>query len=452
LNFDERNAAWGGSIRYFRQVQSRTAIREWSVWVEKNTIFYSWGQVGGAMQTASEVSMGVNLGKKNEMSPVAYALDRAKEMARKKNWEGYREIDPSGEFLDPMVSTDIDFNALQLGLSFYKPDNSMGAGISKKADKGEVWYSRKRNGLAFIISRGTGRPQLYSRRMLRQHDDEAGTPYTWDDRFPHIVASAENVMPYNSILLGELVMNRGEKGEDDFKHIQSLTKSLTPQSLADQQAKGFPSFYVWDVAFWEGRDLVSKVPVSVRYELIHTVLQGQLTSLIPVSFWKGGEGITPQTMLDLAKRELWEGFVVVDPNGIYGDRAFNFKGKPDRPGAFCAKLKPEFEDDFVAFWDPSKGWGEVSNKGRYSGGVKSVALFQHNTKGELVFISNVNSGLTEEMKTNLSNPALYPKVWKVKYSERSYLSQGDDTNALIFASFVEERIDKTPSECVNDLL
>ena len=47
-----------------------------------------------------------------------------------------------------------------------------------------------------------------------------------------------------------------------------------------------------------------------------------------------------------AKAKEWgfEGWVVVDPDAPgYGDKAFNFKGKPDRP-SICGKLKPEYED------------------------------------------------------------------------------------------------------------
>jgi hypothetical protein len=218
MNFEERNAAWDGThVRMFAQPHSRSSTpRVWSVWVERNITFYEWGQWGGALQRASDISQGVNLGKKNEMSPAAYALDRAKEMCRKKNWEGYREVRgqpyaPGAvpEYIDPPAAKVIDFEDLPLSLSFYKPDNTMGAGMAKKAEAGKVLYARKRNGLMYVLARGEGerRPKLYSRRMLRQHDDEVGTPLTWDDRFPHIIRAAERVMPPNSILLGELIMD-----------------------------------------------------------------------------------------------------------------------------------------------------------------------------------------------------------------------------------------------------
>jgi hypothetical protein len=397
------------------------------------------------MQEAHDISQGVNLGKKNEMSPAAYALDRAKEMCRKKHWEGYREF-AQDQCIDEVATTNIDFNNLPLNLCFYKPDNSMGAGITKKAEAGKVWYTRKRNGIGYVLARGTGKPMLYSRRMLRQHDDEVGkTNYTWDDRFSHIIHAAEEIMPQNSILLGELVMDR--LGADDFKAVQSFIKSLTQQSINDQIRNGLPSFYVWDVAFWNGEDLVSTKPVEERFALVHEIDGGR--TIHPIQIFGMDTLLTPTVMIETAKTHGYEGWVVVDPKGVYGDKAYNFKGKPDRPGSFCAKLKPSYSDDFIAFWDPEKGYGERSTKGRFSGGIKSVSLYQYNSRGEMVYIANVASGLEEEARRVWADPKRYPQVWVVEYTDRRYQSQGDDTNAIDFPRFIEERTDKKVEECIN---
>lgn len=444
MGFKERNEQWQGHTREFWQANSRSEeYRVWTISVQGPVISYTWGLRGGAIQGAFETCQGVNVGKKNEKSPERYALERAREMCRKKDREGYREVDDDGNFVDGAVITAIDFDNLPPSLCFYKPDNSMGPGITKKAEDGKVMYARKRNGLMFVIAKGSQPAKMYSRRMLRQHDDEIGTDLTWDHRFPHIIQSANAAMPANSILLGELVMDRD--GADDFAAVQSYTKSLTAQSIQDQQRHGLPSFYVWDVAFWEGEDLVSKATLLERYDLVSDAvyLHDHLMSVDTLNF------PTTSAAASYAKAKGWEGFVVVDPDGVYGDRAYNFKGKPDRPGQFCAKLKPSFEDDFLAFWDPPRGYGEQSTKGRYAGGIKCVALYQYNSKGELVYISNVSSGMTEEMKRDWANPGMYPMVWQCEFKDRRYVSQGDDTNALDFAAFVRVREDKKPEECVN---
>lgn len=456
MTFEDRNVSWSGETRIFFQFNSRASSpRVWTIRVEGNCVTYSWGQVGGVMQTATEVFQGVNIGRSNEVSPEAYALDRAKEKCRKQNLFGYREVDPSGAPLDPLVSTSLDFDNLPPSLCFYKPDNTLGAKLEKKAREGRAWFSRKRNGMAFIIARGVGYPKLYSRRMLRQHDDEFGSPLTWDDRFPRLLAEAAKIMPENSVILGELVADRN--GKDDFAHVQSITKSLTPQSQQDQAAFGSPKFYIWDIAFWGGQDMLSSYPVGARYELIHEI--GNST-LMPVEFMHadffGDTSTCVEKAVEFAKENQWEGFVVVDPDGVYGDKGYNFKGKPDRPGLFCGKLKPEWEIDAVAMWNPANGMGEVSTKGRYSvdgrPGIKSVSLFQYDKHGQLVFLCNCSSGMTEAMKQTLADPAMWPRVWEVAYSGRRYMSDGDDTNALDFPRFVRERPDKQANECIDEKL
>lgn len=440
---------WNGSTRYFRQENGRTHIRAWNITVSGPHVDTSWGVLGGAMQTARETHVGVNHGKANYVSPEAYALDRALETIRKKRREGYREFDAAGNAIDQVAPATFDFDKLPENLCFYKPDNSMGSGMLKKASEGKVIYSRKRNGLAFIITKGQSLAHMYSRRMLRHHDDEAGTEFTWDDRFHHIVRAADQFMPQNSILLGELVMDRN--GRDDFKHVQSVTKSLTPQAKADMAAAGYPSFYIWDIAFWAGENLLETLTVGDRYARIHD-LPFELGQFLPVEAFGPEIFPTPDHALAHAIKLGWEGFVVVDPEGMYGDKAMNFKGKPDRPGKFCAKLKPSFEDDFIVYWNPEKGYGERSTKGRSNQGIASVALYQYNSKGEMVFISNLSSGMTEDMKRDLAKTDIWPQVWRVEYDSRTYMSQGDETNALTFARLAEDnpiRTDKKPEECVN---
>lgn len=450
MSVEDRNAAWKGKLREFHQVNSRAGTRFWSVKVSGPIITTMWGKLGGASQTVSETVQGVNIGKKNEKSPSQYALERASEIVRKKSLEGYREVLwESGRaiFLDPVQETKIDFDNLPASLSFYKPDNTMGAKITKLAEAGKVWYTRKRNGMMTVLCKGSKELNIYSRRMLRQHDDEQGGPYTWDDRFEHIIKLVEPHLPPNTILLGELVVE--ESGAERFDLAQSYIKSLTPKALEEIGTRGpYPFFYCWDVAFWNGNDLVSTAPMEKRIETIRWLDSRIATDSVfrALEVYRCAD---PAEAIEIAKTSGWEGFVVIDPTAIYGDKAYNFKGKPDRPGTACAKLKPEFEDDFIAMWDPEKGFGERSTKGSRAGGIKSVGLYQYNPKGELVFVANVSSGLTKEFLLEQASPALYPQVWEVAYSGRRFISQGDDTNALDFPRFVRTRQDKTPNECVN---
>lgn len=453
MNFVERNTAWTGALREFRQVQSRSGTpRVWTIMVGGGVVHTTWGQLGGKMQQATETFTGVNEGKANYMDPATYALDRAREMCRKKNWEGYREVDHAGNFLDSVVSAEIDFDQpLPLSLSFYKPDNSLSAGLEKRARNLGCWYTRKRNGMMKVLVKDSyGELKIYSRRMLRQHDDEQNTEYTWDDRFPHIISAIEPHIPPRTILLGEMVVE--ENGVERFDLAQSYIKSLTPKAVREMdESKLYPFFYGWDVAFWDGQNLVANTAMRDRVHYLDNIEQRAASphfeALARLSF------PSPEHAVEFAKEQGWEGFVVIDPDAVYGDKAFNFKGKPDRPGKACGKLKPTFEDDFIAIWDPENGYGERSGKGSRAGGIKSVGLYQYNKKGELIFISNVNSGLTKELLASLPG-SKWPQVWRCEYKGRRYVSDGDDTNALDFPALPEGgiRTDKSPEECINPRL
>lgn len=455
MSFDARNAAWLGKPREFRQSQTRSSSpRVWKVWVNADTVFYEWGQLGGAMQTANEKGQVTNKGKKNEISAEDYALYLAREKCRKKHWEGYREVDQNGEPLDHLA-VEIDFANPPLNLCYWKPDNSPGAGILKKAEAKKLLYARKMNGLMFPAwCDENGRVFLTSRRMLPKHHLEEGTNYTWNDRFPHLIQSLSTVMPPKSCLLGELVAF-DKDNKDNLRLVESYEKSLTPEALAQQAKNGWAHYYVWDVAFWDEQDLVKEAPVRDRYELIQKTF-ASVPYILPVQVVRPGEYEGYETIDDfrrLAKEWGWEGFIGIDPDGIFEDRAYNFKGKPDRPGKYAAKVKPEYEDDFIVFWNPAAGFGEFSTKGRYgANGVKSVCLYQLNTKGELVYIANCASGLTEEMKSNLKPSETPLGVWKIIYTDRRYQSAGDDTNAIDFPRFDSIRTDKKIEECVNERL
>ena len=463
MNFQERNAAWDGTRRQFQQLQTRASKPGfWAIEVKGNTITTWWGRLNSdKIQTATDIMQGVNVGKANEKTPAQYALERAREMARKKSeYEGYREFistQTGGAFLDPIIEGAVDFDDLAPTLSFYKPDNTMGSRIEQMARAGMAWYTRKRNGMAKILCcNRKGELNIYSRRMLRQHDDEIGSDFTWDDRFPHIIHAIEKFVPPCSILLGEMVVEsevrfKGEKPKELFDVAQSYIKSLTPKAVKDMEDSGlWPFFSCWDVAFWEGQPIVKDRMMKERVRYIDMIedkaASPHYEALVRMPFE------SPEEAVAYAKENGWEGFVVIDPEAPgYGDKAFNFSGKPYRPGTACAKLKPTYEDDFVAIWDPDKGYGERSTKGSRAGGIKSVGLYQYDSKGELIFICNVNSGLTKEMLASLPNET-WPQVWKVEYKGRRYISDGDDTNALDFPAFVAVRDDKRPGECINPRL
>lgn len=462
MTFEERNDVWDGkSVRRFSQTAKTGKTKEWLIVCGGTSITTSWGLLGGAVQTVTETVGGVNLGKANEVSAEDNAVAVAANLCKKKHWEGYAEINPvTRELLDPPVTNTVDLTKSPLPLNFrgYKPLNEITPAIDKCIAEGRAWYTRKRNGLSYMIVKDMlGVVTIYSRTMLTGFEGEPGSK--WVDRFPQIAASVDSSFPPGSILCGDIVMPRNGHEGEDFSFIQSLSKSMTAKAIEDQQAKGFPSFYIWDILFYGGKDLMNDTSsnYSTRYQLIlNSITPASKLWLMPAEIYTSKEFPNKRMASKFAEDHGYEGWVVVDPTAVYGSKGYTFNGKPERPGHACCKLKPIFEDDFIVYWDPTRGVGEASTKQRYAengvAGIKSVALYQMNMKGEQVYIANLSSGLTEEQKIKWANPALFPQVWKVSYLARKYISQGDKTNAVDHASFIEVRSDKSCAECTNEKL
>lgn len=438
---------------------SRTGkMRVWRIGADGDQVITEFGEMGGKFQRVVDTAIAVNVGKANYRPPELVAQDMVERQIELKMREGY--LPPSEKRAEEFT-----WDTLPESLRFYKPDNDLSGKLEKLLEKGEAFLARKRDGDMMVwVVNDERQVQAYSRTMLRCHDKEPGVP--WEVRYPGVAAEIANMdLPPRTILLGEMVP---PSEKDDFKYVSRVVKSLSEKSLALQREHGFLQFYVWDVAFFDGEPMCRTRPVRDRYDLIFELINLGNNALIPVDFlgafhfldmddpsgsptYNPNKGHAWNCAAAAAHENGWEGFVVVDPNGIYGDKAYNLRGKVDRPGAACGKLKPTFSDDFIAVWAPETGDGSYGT-GKYQGKVGSIQLYQLNTEGTLLPISEVGNGFTEADLAALSDPTLYPMVLEVEYDSRTYMSEGADTNALRFPRFLSVRHDKSVAECVNPRL
>jgi len=470
-------------MREFRQ-KGRTAALLWTIELHGATETVRYGQLGGQMQEASHTYAGVNIGKSNELSPEEFAQTRVDKKIEEQRRAGYIEY-VDGVATEVRVEAVSADEPLPTNLCFYKPNNKPGGKMLKLIEDGKAIFGRKRDGMMHVIRVTADSTEVYSRRMLQSMDKEPGKP--WALRYPKIVEEFEamaevEIFPPNTVFLGEMVMDRG--GVDDFTHVARVTKSLTHESLAIQAADGWVSYYIWDVAIWGGVEVAKTMSFAERQKLLEPMNREWLklenwwvlghTPILPLDVWTPSDlqlatdledefaDFPPVLTMatDLAKELDWEGFVVVDPTAVYGEKAFNFRGKPDRPRGMCAKVKPSYEDDFIARWDPEDDIGEYG-KGKHQGMCGSVGLYQLNEAGEEVWICKAGGGIKDKftkeypdglLRVDLSDKSIYPLVVEVEYDSRTYRSDGDKTDALRFPRIVRWRDDKAYEECVNSRL
>lgn len=425
-------------MRTFYNTSRTGATRVWSISVEGNAVHTEFGQLNGKMQSVTDYGTAKNEGRSNELSAEEDAQNLAERMILAKTRKGYTD-DPRGQtesWLDPFDGD------LPQRLSFYKPKNSMSVKMTKMVEAGKAWAIRKYDGEMMVIVKDTdGLVDIYSRRMLKSHHLEH-TP--WRVRFAHIAAEVEQnrKIPPGTILLGEVV--GPDPDADDRWSVAQVLKSKTDKALHLQQDSGLLHYIAWDVAWWDGQQMLSEQRLRSRLALAH-ICRGQYLHAPCVLTGSDYQGV--DELMKFASRCGWEGFVVADPDSTYGDRAFNLRGKPERP-AGCCKLKPVFEDDFIAFFDPEDGVGSYG-RGKNTGKLGSVALYQYNEDRDLVYICDMGNGWTKEFISQNSTAGSWPKVVQVKYESRTYVAKGDKTNALQFPRFVLERTDKSAEECIN---
>jgi hypothetical protein len=478
LSFEDRQKAWAGHGRQFRQHHGRAdRPTVWEIRVEGPRVFTRHGLLDGAMQETDYTGKVKNAGRANAITAEQDAIAEARRDARKKwDFEGYDEY-VSGVNVDRRhenISIHHLLTNLPGSFCLYKPKNNIDdqPKLLEKARKGKALYTLKRDGVAkWVVVDYYGNVQIYSRRSRPWQDKEgpkelpdgtldASSVVLWSARFPHLVEAVKKLnLPPGSMMACELVL----PGDDNFPYVSGLTKGYTARALEDMATKGYPSLYWWDIPFFRGEDYVSTKTVRERYDLIkhYHAVSATHPWIQPIEYM---EFETPEAASEYAKANGIEGFVVVDPDGVYGDKGWNLKGKPDRPGT-CAKLKPRHEDDFIAMWDPDKKvgeWGTGKHEANKTvqlpdgssvvhAGVGSIALYQKNDAGELVFTSNCSSGMDYAFQARLRKES-FPFVCQVEYTERTYTSDGEKTNALRHPTFLRCRDDKTVDECVNGRL
>lgn len=475
-DFETRQKLWSGSKRQFRQHHGRGETRIWEIWMQEGRVFANHGQLGGAMQSTSYVGRVKNQGKVNEISAEQDALAEARRDIRKKwDFEGYDEYveETNIDRRNQEISIPALLTNLPGSFVLYKPENNLleQKKLLEKANQGKVAYTLKKDGLAYwAVVDYYNNVQLYSRRSRPWSDSEEpselpdgtldmSTAIYWAQRFPHIIEDIRAMhLPRGTMLAGELVA----PNKDSYPYVLGLSKGHTPRALQDMKQNGLPSYYWWDIPFYNGEDLVRNKTPRYRWDLIRNITTNTpRPHILPIVFHTFGN---TDEAVAYAKSNGIEGWVVVDPDEPFGDRGWNLKGKPDRPKS-SAKLKPWFEDDFIAYWDPDNNLGEWGT-GRHEhnklvtlpngqqvihGGVGSVMLFQYNSKGEMVPICKCATGMDYEFQAQLRKEH-FPMIVEAQYAERTYISEGEKTNALRLPKFVRVRVDKTAAECINPKL
>jgi len=458
-------------MKEFRKVTGQSARpNTWFVGIDpKNpdTYITKWGLLDGAMQETSDRpgDCGVK-GYANYQTPEAYVIFCMNREIRNKEEQGYVEYINGKPVKD--VATKIDFDKqLPKNLCFYKPKKEISdKKLSALEKTGRAVWTLKRDGMMHVAVRGTKDWTIYSRRM------DVVT-----DKYPHVVETLEKLkVPKNTILLGEMVFIQKD-GRDDFKLTSRICRSDIDLSLAYQGMGDFPKsrskesvlgkvkYYVFDIGFYGGKELVRSSSIRERFTLLKSIFE----SLSPKLYLNTGlvasasdmclENKARQKMLvkhnvgpiqlvhtdadndlELAKKLGVEGWVLFDVDAVFGDKGFSFDGKAQRPLGIW-KRKPKYEQEaFIV--DIYEGSGR--NRGKLGGFMIGQI---HPKTGEKLNCGKCGGGFSDQQRTEYWNigKKMIGKTIKVEFDSRQPPKNG--VNAFRFPVFGGEA-DKEPEECM----
>lgn len=483
----------------------KNSAQVWMGWVDGEEVISQWGALDGKLQeTIDTPGAKGKLGTKAFIPPEQAALDDLVRDIKSKAQKGYEITQgPKSGVLAEMLakelgdvtrSFEITFSGpLHNNVAFSKPVNTV---EPKKLMK---LAARKPNGLggpplAWLVKKN-GMCYLVSKdKKDRVWIQSRGKLVVENSKFPHLVEQFHDLLPKKSILLCEFYVGEG-RSKHDFKAMQQIANSLVDRALDMQRELGLVHAYVFRMPFWKGENMERDKTCSHWLQRLNELIDGYPDNDMPGGFQSGlatfdhihGPAISDDSYEDaIAEMQQfgYEGWVVYDCWNSLGAKHLSFLGQPDRPKV-CWKVKRHLEDDFIARWDPNGKvchctskchipdrkaevaqqksgvccvcgkklktdgtWGTGKNKTR----VGTLSLYQKDASGVQQYICEVSSGLTDGQKQKIADDGFCVEVVQVGFQDRSYISQGDDSNALTHPKVLQFRQDKELDECINEEL
>ena len=375
-------------------------VQQWSIWAINEgesgfpEVHISFGYTDGKQQTTFDViKEGVNIGKSNETTAVQQAQLEMERKITKQKEEGYVE-----DIDDTNKSTNMDWDKpFPKEMCFYKPKSSIEDDkLTKLENKGKAIYSVKRDGLMNIIRSSDLGIEIYSRRM-----DNVS------DKFPHLI-SAFKSLPKKTILLGEVIFDKA--GKDDFKTCCSICRSDADEAIRKQEELGKVKYYAFDIAFHEGKNLLTTITFKARREIMLRLIKKINSEYVVAS--EVIEKNHYDALEEVATKRGLEGLVIWDADGIMAENeAFSMAGKPRRPNMLW-KLKKKMETDVIVKWAPNDigDYGNGKLKGLFGNGF----MYQLHD-GKEVFLGKIGGGLSEKQREFYTDTKLFPRCWCIEF-------------------------------------
>lgn len=266
---------------------------------------------------------------------------------------------------------------------------------------------------------------------------------------PHIQAFAEQFMPLDSIIIGE-VYYPGKTSKDVTKIMGSLPAKAIQRQFDTEEFGGPIHYYIHDIIRWDKKDLTD-IPYNDRIEYVRN-LECDCNDMDYIEFAKRYTN-NLENILQKIFEDGGEGMVFRKKDSVY---------QPGKRPKDIFKIKTEETIDAVimGFVDPVKEYtgteldtwkywidGEPVTKAYYHRWRAGFVVGVYNSQGELVPIGNITSGMTDYMRETASD---FPAQYLNHVIEIQCMSVDPVEQTIRHGRFLRMRDDKNLEDCTID--
>ena len=333
--------------------------------------------------------------------------------------------------------------------------------LSEVCENGEYFLEEKIDGAFYQFVKTPNHSYLFGRTVSRK----TGLLTEKGANVPHIMDALSSI-PADTVIVGEIYVPGGTS-----KDVTSIMGCLPEKAIARQKDNPI-HFYLHDITFYNGED-VTALGAEDRYDLLHKLWDE--CGLAQYSFLRLAEKVTEnleQTISDILARG-GEGAVLKKKDAPY---------TPDkRPAWSTVKIKQMDSIDLVCmgFCPPTKEYtgkelekweywemlggnlyqGKYLDENGYAtirtpmfpvtkyyfyGWYSAIKIGAYDDNGTLVELGTVSSGLTDEMKQNMSED---PELYLGRVVSLDCMSISKESKTLRHPVFKCFTHDKNPEEC-----
>lgn len=263
---------------------------------------------------------------------------------------------------------------------------------------------------------------------------------------PHIM-KALSVLPKDTILIGEIYYPGGSS-----KTVTTIMGCLPKKAIERQNGKsGLIHYYIHDIIMFNGLDFVkNKVSNYDRYRILKKIFEKYNLANDYIELAEAWtDNLYSRIGTALAAGE--EGMVIKVKDGIY---------EPDkRPLTMLKAKKVDFIDVvIIGFEEPTKeyygkeieSWqyykdGVAVTKPYYMGWMNArIKIGAYNNKGTIVEIGTIHSGISDEMKEDMTNN---PNKYLNKVCSIQCMELDKKEHTIRHGFLLRIRDDKNPEDC-----